>query len=400
MKNRLIFFVRRIGPYHDARFEALGRQRDLVVVETRPASVEYPWATKPAARHYRTVTLSSAAVPETGLRGTTLSREIDRVLQEHRPAAIACSGWADQEYHAALTWCQPRGIPAVVMSDSTFDDEVRRWWREIAKGSIVRGYAAAVAAGARSRDYLFRLGFHSRQVFQPLDVVDNSYFAAGADRVRAETGAGRTQVPRRFLCVARFIPKKNLARLIIAYAGYVTQAGNSAWELVLSGAGLLDHDLRSQVEQLGLAGRVKFAGFLQYPDLPAAYARAGALVLPSLSDQWGLVVNEAMAAGLPVIVSERCGCVPELVRPGENGWTFSPGDVHGLQACLRRMAELDLTRWLGMGRASREIIAAYSPESFARAVAAAVDHARSARAPVYSPFSRLLVQLVARRQPS
>ena len=395
---RVLFLVRRVGPYHDARFNAAGRQLDLTVVETRPGSTEYPWATVAGANHYRLAAFRPAAVAEVGLRGTALAAAVEHALVTYRPEVVACAGWADPEYHALLRQCQARAIPAVVMSDSTYGDEPRRWWRELVKASLVRNFTAAVVAGSRSQEYLQRLGFPGRAIFWPWDVVDNAHFANGADRFRA--GGDRkpdaaVAVPRCFLCVARFIPKKNLEGLLSAYAAYAAEAGAGGWDLLLSGAGPLESSLRSQVAAAGLAARVKFAGFCQYPDLPEFYARAGALVLPSWSDQWGLVINEAMAAGVPVIVSRRCGCADDLVRAGVNGLVFDPDQPAELVGCLRRMTELDAAQWSAMGRRAREIIAVYTPASFASGLAAAVAYAMGRRQLASPGLSRVVVRLLA-----
>ena len=400
-RTRILFLVRRVGPYHDARYDAAGLSLDLTVVETRPGSAEYPWATAAGARHYRLEAFKPAESPEVGLRGPALEAEVARCLAEFRPEAVACAGWADPEYHVMLRRCQAGGVPAVVMSDSTFGDEPRRWWKELAKGWLVRNYASAVVAGSRSRDYLRALGFPARAIFQPWDVVDNRYFADGADVVRgvkSGTGAVAEPLPRSFLCVARFIPKKNLERLIAAYAAYVAECGADAWNLVFSGSGPLETRLRAEVGAAGLGERVSFAGFLQYPDLPDCYARAGALVLPSWSDQWGLVVNEAMAAGLPVLVSSRCGCSPDLVREGENGFVFDPGDPAALTAGLVKLTRLDRVQLHAMGRRSREIVAGYSPAAFAAGLADAVAFALSRRDRPAPRLSRVLVSLLAGRR--
>ncbi len=402
-KTRLLFFVRRVGPYHDARFEAAGSGLDLVVVETRPGSTEYPWTTAAGASRYQLAAFRPASIPEQGWRGAELESEVERMLQTHRPEVVASAGWADPEYHVLLQRCHALGTPAIVMSDSTFEDEPRRWWKEWIKASLVRSYAAAVVAGARSRDYLVRLGFPAPAIFQPWDVVDNRHFADGANRERerdrSPSADGATR-PQRFLCVARFIPKKNLEGLVRAYAAYVAEFGAEAWDLVLSGSGPLEAALRAQVSAAGLASRVGFAGFRQYPDLPEAYAAASALVLPSWSDQWGLVVNEAMAAGLPVVVSGRCGCVVDLVRDGVNGLVFDPSDPAALKSALVSMTRLEPAQRLEMGRRAREIIAIYSPESFGAALAEAASCALRRRDRRTSQWSRAVVGLLATRRGS
>ena len=113
---------------------------------------------------------------------------------------------------------------------------------------------------------------------------------------------------------------------------------------------------------------VVFSGFRQIGELPAFYALAGCLVLPSLSETWGLVVNEALASSLPVLVSERCGCVPELVHSGLNGYVFDPLDVDGLARLMALMTSQQV-ELKALGEESRRIISLYSPESWARSLA-------------------------------
>src|SRR5205807_667519 len=136
-------------------------------------------------------------------------------------------------------------------------------------------------------------------------------------------------------------------------------------------------------------------GFKSYQDLPTYYGLAGAFVLPSESEQWGLVVNEAMAAGVPVIVSDRCGSAPELVQDGWNGFTFPVGDSKRLADLLLRVArQCDVPE---MGRRARERIAAWSPERFAAglssAVAAALNHPVPRRRVTHLLLIRALVAM-------
>jgi glycosyltransferase involved in cell wall biosynthesis len=166
---------------------------------------------------------------------------------------------------------------------------------------------------------------------------------------------------------------------------------------VLSGAGPLEADLRALVAAAGLGSRVVFPGFLQYGDLPACYGLAGAFVLPSGSDQWGLVVNEAMAAGIPVLVSSRCGCTPELVRPGENGFTFEPGDPVVLAGLLQRVAGMQPEERAAMGSLSRKVVAAFSPEAFACGLKAAIGCALGRRIRRGRHFTRAVLAALAAR---
>jgi len=358
---KVTLLVQRIGPYHHARFQAACSGGALTIIEFRVNSQVYAWDE---------INDSSAYVRT---RADTPSQIIEQ-LERFQPDVLVCVGYADHEIHHAMRWAAEKRVAMVVCSDSTADDEPRAWWKERLKREIVGLFSAGIVAGVRSADYLVSLGLERDRLFTAWDVVDNDYFAEAA-------GAGQKREPSSpyFLTVARFVRKKNLERLLRAYARYVSAAGDLAWPLVLSGDGELRPELAAQVEAAGLLNRVRFTGFAQYGQLPEHYAGAGAFILPSLSDQWGLVVNEAMASGLPVLVSERCGCAPDLVVDGENGFVFSPTDVSQMSTILSRMANLSAERRDRMGGRSREIISRFNLEAFARGLWQAAEKAVNVR---------------------
>src|SRR5439155_24285341 len=176
-----------------------------------------------------------------------------------------------------------------------------------------------------------------------------------------------------------------LSGLLRGFAGYRKAAGPDPWDLVLLGDGPLRPEVDRLIGELGLTGAVHLPGFQQYPDQPAFYGRAGAFVHASTSEPWGLVVNEAMAAGLPILVSDRCGCAPDLVADGVNGFTFAPQDHARLAGLMSRIAA-DPDRRAAMGRASRARIGQWGPERFAdgfwAAAAAATTGPRRRAGPV------------------
>ncbi len=179
-----------------------------------------------------------------------------------------------------------------------------------------------------------------------------------------------------------------------AYALYRKRAGDQAWSLVILGDGELRPQLEEERGRLGLNQWVLMPGFKQYEELPAWYGLASGFVHASTVEQWGLVVNEAMATGLPVLVSKRCGCARDLVREGVNGFTFDPFDVEELSRRMYDLAHGDVDR-ASMGRASREIIAHWGPERFAQGLEAAVEIALSFPRPRAGwPLRVLLASLV------
>jgi glycosyltransferase involved in cell wall biosynthesis len=138
---------------------------------------------------------------------------------------------------------------------------------------------------------------------------------------------------------------------------------------VLAGDGPLRSELEQMAKHIGIGGAVHFAGHKNSSGLVPYYAFARCFVLPSRREPWGLVVNEAMAAGLPVIVSNRCGCTEDLVEDGVNGFVFDPAKDGQLAYAMTRVQDGGADKLAAMGRSSRSIISRYSPETWANEVA-------------------------------
>jgi len=166
---------------------------------------------------------------------------------------------------------------------------------------------------------------------------------------------------------------------------------SAPWSLVLLGDGPLKSDLCHLISDLGLQHSVLLPGFKQYPDLPAYYGLASAFIHASTTEQWGLVVNEAMASGLPVLVSNRCGCAQDLVREGVNGFTFDPYNVEEMANVMLRLTETPKHRLTEMGDASRQLISAWGPERFARGLHDAAETALKNPPPIATVYDRLLL---------
>jgi glycosyltransferase involved in cell wall biosynthesis len=206
-----------------------------------------------------------------------------------------------------------------------------------------------------------------------------------------------------FLYVGRFVEKKNLRRLLDAFSLYRKRAGSGGWSIVLVGDGPEKEALEARSREADLAGSIVTRPFAQYAELPAYYGLAAAFVLPSLADQWGLVVNEAMASGLPVLVSKRCGCAEDLVTDGETGFTFDPADTAMMAERLALMAHGTIDR-AKMAAAACERIAHWSLDRFVAGFLAASDHAVSVAGDRRSTggsrpargFDALLLEAIAR----
>ena len=163
---------------------------------------------------------------------------------------------------------------------------------------------------------------------------------------------------------------------------------------MLLGDGPLKSDLCRLISDLGLQAHVHLPGFEPYDELPIYYALANAFVHASTTEQWGLVVNEAIASGLPVIVSERCGCVPELVQG--NGFTFDPTNEHELTARLLEMASLSGEERKRLGDNSYRIAANFAPERFGEGLERAASIAINVRQNRVGVIGRALLSAAAR----
>jgi glycosyltransferase involved in cell wall biosynthesis len=285
------------------------------------------------------------------------------------------------------------------MSESSRQDESRTWWKEAIKRRIVGLYSAALVGGQRHVDYLFELGMPVDRIFTGYDVVDNNYFCDRARQIRNPKSEIRSQrgLPENyFLASARFVEKKNLQRLIAAYAEYRQKSqtvGSVPWDLVLLGDGPLREILNSQLSTLNLNENVHLPGFKSYDELPLYYGLAKAFVHASTAEQWGLVVNEAIASGLPVIVSNRCGCAPELVNG--NGFTFDPTNEHELTARLLEMASLPDQERKHLSENSYGISENFGPERFGEGLKGAATVAKEVLQKRFGLMDRALLLVTA-----
>ena len=391
-------YFRMFSPYILARINGAAARMPVVGIEGSRRSTVYAWEPRVGEERFTRRTLFSDGAIDDKPAAEMVSA-VREALDEADPAVVCITGWSHSEALAMLSWARERGRPVVMMSESTAHDAARSFVREAIKRHIVGLCDAALVGGKAQRAYAEALGMPADRIFIGYDAVDNDFFAAGAAAARADAAAVRARLglpEHYFLTSCRFIAKKNLARLIDAFAAYRAALGAGAWQLVLVGDGELRAELEAQAQALGVGDAVHFMGFRQYDDLPAFYGLAGGFVHVSTVEQWGLVVNEALAAGLPVIVSRTSGCAGDLVDEGVNGWTVDPLDVAAITARLTELAAPNTDR-VAMGIAGARIVADYGPGRFGDGLAAAITRVRDVPPRRAGPLSRwLLARLAAR----
>lgn len=389
---RIAVVWHRLGPYHLARLRAAGKVAEIVAIEMSGADNTYAWDKVESTEGFQRVTVYPDCDCNTMPR-SDIQRRLFAALDACKPDVVAISGYSESFALAALLWCVRRKIPSVVMSPSNAFDHPRGAWREWVKRRLIRQFQAGLAGGNEAQNYLAHLGLRMDRILLGYDAIDNDYFSGW----QAPPGStAKISLPAHyFIAVARFLDIKNLGFLIDAYAQYRQRTKANPWSLLILGDGATRPQLEDQRRRMQLEDHVLLPGFVQYPELPRYYQRADALILPSLREPWGLVVNEAMACGLPVLVSNRCGCATTLVEPGKNGFIFDPENLDELTGMMCRLAggDLDLK---AMGQASHEIVDRWSPATFANNLLSAAKIACRETLPGASLLDQAMLRLLIR----
>lgn len=331
----------RIGDYHRARIRALEERAGPGHVFTADFGGNddlYGWEnTEESQQHY---VLSSRAVDQ-----LDIWRRVNRfwkLLREKEIQNVAIAGYGRFEYVLFIKLARFKGCRVTLFAESWYGQNRLLNW---AKGLFLNMFCHKfLVSGSRARDHFHQqLGIPLDRILTGYSVVDNDHFSVADATAREPI----------LLCVARFSPEKNLGLLI---STFLQSKLADSWRLRLIGGGPEEEKLRKLAAD---SPRVEFAGWVGYADLPGEYARAGYFVLPSTFEPWGLVVNEAMAAGLPVICSVACGCQPDLVAP-DCGYSFQAGDAEELSRILNHLPEPDSDPWTQLSRQAKNRIAGFS----------------------------------------
>ncbi len=396
---KVVWLIQNLVPYHHARYEAFAQQAGveahLVQVTDKDGFSVLEF--KPEQQDYRLHTLFPGRA-RASIASGELGRELDRVLGSIRPDVVCVSGWGMVIGQRLLAWAAKNRVPAVMFSESTEFDEQRDFKREWIKSRLVRSAAAALVGGRPHREYVEKLGMDPEAVFDGHNAVDSSHFSAVAAERPGELPAILEEAPYFAVCT-RFGEKKNLPRLVRAYAKYVSLCRESEVDpirLAMGGNGETRALIEDVIRDNGLQSSVLMLGLLTYNALPWFYQNSAAFIHASTTEQWGLVVNEAMAAGAPLLISKRCGCAEDLLADGVNGFGFNPYDEEAIAETIFRFTQLGKEAKKTMGRSSIERIQAWGPSRFSENLMAAVEHARSKGCANPNGIARLILHMLNR----
>lgn len=349
--TRLALLTEIPAPYRIPLFNALARRVELEVLFLRDRNPERPYDLHRGELEFPHNTLPGFDLTVRG-HWVVINGSVTRRVRH--VDAVLLGGWNQPAFWEAAVASRVRHVPLLLWVESTAHD--RRSGRlESVKERLLRAASGFVVPGQASHSYLVELGVPPERISVAPNAVDPRIFG-GARRTR-------TDGPCRLLSVGRLAREKGLDTLLEA-------ARDLPVELVIAGTGPEERRLRA------LAGpRTTFLGHVGRDALPALYADADVAVMPSRSEPWGMVLNEAALAGLPLVSTTASGAAAELIEDGRNGFRVPPDDVAALRDALRRLVD-DSSFRRNAGVRSREISERFTPEAWAEGVVSAVESAR------------------------
>jgi glycosyltransferase involved in cell wall biosynthesis len=268
--------------------------------------------------------------------------ELLQGIRDRRWSAVLIHGWHDSLSANVITEASRYKVPLFIRGDSHLHTPRpfwKRWLNEIIQPSYLRKFAACLNVGTWNEEYYRHFGVPSERIISSPHCVDNAWFHERSTQVKPMRAQLRKtwEIPDSafvFLFVGRFISVKQLH--LFLHALQDCQKSGAHFHGLLVGSGPFRKELENQARHLNVP--TTFTGFLNQTEVLRAYAAADALVLPSHSETWGLVVNEALACGLPCIVSDKVGSHPDLIIPNVTGQVFQSENLEALSAALKQMA--------------------------------------------------------------
>jgi glycosyltransferase involved in cell wall biosynthesis len=308
-----------------------------------------------------------------------LSIGVPSALRRFGPDVVVSAELGVRTFLAAL-YARAAGVPLVVWSyrsraSACGAGRLRNAWGR----GLLREARAVVGMGTQAREVLAALGVPADRIFD----APNAHDVEGCERALASRdreacraalrarGGARDRIA---LFAGRLVASKGVRELLAVWTG-IPEALRRDWTLLLLGSGPLEREVQAAAARAP-SGTIVHAPAVRASGVYDFYLGSDLLVVPSLAEPWGLVVNEAFACGLPALCSARAGCADDLLRPGENGWLFDPADATGFSRTLSEALSCDALPRLGecgRGHAKR-----FTPQSMAQGLRGAVHHAMGA----------------------
>jgi glycosyltransferase involved in cell wall biosynthesis len=269
--------------------------------------------------------------------------ELKDYLTRDRFDAVVIYGWNKKLCWQASWWARKNGIKQILIGESNLCHQQTltvRMAKKLLFNLYFKQFSAFLAIGSLNRDLYLYYGVPDKKIFMAPYCVDNDFFSRRSDEVREDAKLLRHDLGIKendtvFLFMAKLIERKRPLDLITAH--HVLHARSDIHTIIV-GDGPMASSCVEKIDEGGITN-IHLAGFRNQTELPLYYAAADVLVLPSEYETWGLVVNEAMASGIPCIVSDSCGCAADMVVSGETGYSYPTGDIKALAETMKLISD-------------------------------------------------------------
>tara|TARA_B100000242_G_scaffold108862_1_gene75807 strand:- start:1863 stop:3035 length:1173 start_codon:yes stop_codon:yes gene_type:complete len=279
---------------------------------------------------------------------------------------VFISGYQEVSSLASIIGAYLTNTKIILFSESQETDKKNRnFFIEIYKKIIINIFNGAIVGGNCHKDYLIKLGMKKDSIFKGYDCVDNDYFIA-----KSQSKNSKLKDDIYLCCICRFVEKKNLFVLIKSFNLFKKQfLKYKKTKLKIGGTGPLLESLRFYIKQNNISD-VELVGPINYENLPRFYSKSNGLILLSTTEQWGLVTNEALNCGIPVLISQECGS-KEVIKENINGYIVNPKSIEKIALKINQLIELSLNKETEFN--CRESIKEISPLNFGNSCAKAIN---------------------------
>lgn len=376
--------------YWPARLKALkdflySKGHTLDIIEIAGKGSHYEFAEKEDSSSLPWHILFPESRPE-DLSGSRIKPLLFKKLNAIRPDVIIAGAIAFPSGALAVAWGQKNKARVIIFDDAKTEAVRRNGLTNFIKRAVYQGVDAMLYPAPDWIPTGQFWGFSEEQLFYGVDVVDNAFWEKKRDNCPIDGDF--------MVAVGRQIPKKGFITLLQAYSLYLKTTKATAYKLVLIGDGPEHQALVDYIQENKLDKHVQRIPFLSQEELAEIYQRAKCLICSSNNQEtWGLVINEAMACGCPIIASNECGATHTLVQDGINGFRFSYGDIKELSDKIAALHQLDTKSHLAMCQASKIIIADWGLERFCQGCYDAILYATNHKKRKASLLQRTIISI-------
>lgn len=364
-EKRVVLITEIIAPYRIPLFNHMAKHyANFTVLFLKKSNYQREWKVEEDNIAFDYHVLSGGYIPTKHGSPLYINHGVKKLLAALKPDVIVCGGYNHTAFLSALMYAKIHKVEYILWVESTLqDNRMKSSLKSYFKKKLIEQADRFVVPGTASKTYLTSFDVPERLIWVAPNSIDNHHFSTVAVHGSLESVSVETVM----VCVSRLVEHKGVMDLLQA----VYRLQNHSIELHIIGSGPDTALLKTFIDMHQMKN-VTLHGFLQQDELPRMLGRADIFVLPTRSDPWGLVVNEAMSTGLPVIVSDKAGCEKDMVIDGYNGFRFKAGNIESLMRAIQRYVESSVEQKMKLKVHALEHIAFFMPELTAQGFEEAV----------------------------